>query len=218
MVGCKILIKKHKDNTNWLTSLLRTTFYGLCVKHQDLRKSEENVFCLDCRISFCKHCLDHHSRHRHFQICKYVYHDVVRLHDIQKHLDCAKIQTYKINGEKAVHLNPRPIDKNARPSTKAKFAAACEACGRYLQDIPNSYCSIACKLSCVSERLNDEIPFSSQNISDLSWKGNNNENPTPTPPSTSTSDVSSETRTPSELMPRKRLRKRKGIPRRASFG
>lgn len=45
-----------------------------------------------------------------------------------------------------MHLNPRPLAKDAKPSTKAKFGASCEACGRYLQDMPNRYCSIACKV------------------------------------------------------------------------
>jgi len=56
-------------------------------------------------------------------------------------------QTYKINGEKAIHLKPRPQSKDARPSTKAKFGASCEACARYLQDVPNRFCSIACKVT-----------------------------------------------------------------------
>ena len=54
-------------------------------------------------------------------------------------------QTYKINGEKDVHLNPRPQPKDAKPSTKAICASSCEACGRYLQDPPNHLCFIQCK-------------------------------------------------------------------------
>jgi hypothetical protein len=59
-------------------------------------------------------------------------------------------QTYKINGEKAIHLKPRPQPKDARPSTKAKLGASCEACARYLQDVPNRFCSIACKVTKIS--------------------------------------------------------------------
>jgi hypothetical protein len=36
--------------------------------------------------------MESHCLHRQLQICKYVYHDVVRLQEIQKHLDCSKIQ------------------------------------------------------------------------------------------------------------------------------
>jgi hypothetical protein len=68
-------------------------------------------------------------------------------------------QTYKINGEKAIHLNPRPQSKDAKPSTKSKFGGTCEACGRYLQDLPNRFCSIACKV----ERPNPDFLNSTWN-------------------------------------------------------
>ncbi|KAJ6351088.1 hypothetical protein OIU78_007087 [Salix suchowensis] len=143
MVGCKIYVK----NTNWLSTLLQSDFFDSCSFHQEHRKNEKNVFCIDCSVGCCRHCMKSHCLHRQLQICKYVYHDVVRLQEIQKHLDCSKIQTYKINGEKAIHLRPRPQPKDARPSTKAKFGASCEACARYLQDVPNRFCSIACKVT-----------------------------------------------------------------------
>ncbi len=56
-------------------------------------------------------------------------------------------QTYKINGKKAVHLNPRHRSKDTKPSTKSKFGGTCEGCGRYIQDLPNRFCSIACKVN-----------------------------------------------------------------------
>ncbi|XP_039014937.1 uncharacterized protein LOC120145109 [Hibiscus syriacus] len=129
MVGCELFIK---EKTDWLSTLLRTEFFGPCSEHRGLRKNEKNVFCIDCSLGFCRHC-EAHSQHLSLQICKYVYQDVARLQEMQKHIDCSKIQTYKINGAKAVHLNPRPQTKDAKPSTKSKTGAACEACGRYLQ-------------------------------------------------------------------------------------
>ncbi|KAJ6721345.1 PLATZ TRANSCRIPTION FACTOR FAMILY PROTEIN [Salix viminalis] len=143
MVGCELYVK----NTDWLRTLLRSEFFDSCSLHQEHRKNEKNVFCIDCNVGCCRHCMRSHFLHRQFQICKYVYQDVVRLQEIQKHLDCSKIQAYKINGEKAVHLKPRPQPRDARPSTKAKFGASCEACARYLQDVPNRFCSIACKVT-----------------------------------------------------------------------
>ncbi|GAV87017.1 PLATZ domain-containing protein [Cephalotus follicularis] len=221
MVGCRILIKEKRSD--WLSTLLHSKFFGSCAHHHDLRKNEENVFCIDCSCGFCRHCTKAHCLHRRLQICKYVYQDVVRLHDMHKYLDCSKIQTYKINGEKAVHLNPRPQTKDAKPSTKAKTGAACEACGRYLQDLPNRFCSIACKLSIVPLKPKDQsreiITFSIQDFSDLSWKENYgverdmNTNAS----SLSLSDMSEETQAwmSSTLKPRKKLHKRKGVPRRA---
>lgn len=55
-------------------------------------------------------------------------------------------KTYKINGEKAIHLNSRPQAKDARPSTKSKNGASCVTCKRYIQDHPNRFCSISCKV------------------------------------------------------------------------
>ena len=82
-----------KKKTDWLTTLLQSEFFGSCSDHQDLRKNEKNVFCIDCSLQFCRHC-DAHSQHRWLQICKYVYQDVVRLQEMQKHLDCSKIQVF----------------------------------------------------------------------------------------------------------------------------
>ncbi|GLT74001.1 hypothetical protein SLA2020_458230 [Shorea laevis] len=221
MVGCRFLIKKQSD---WLSTLLRSKFFGSCAHHEDLRKNEKNVFCIDCNHGFCRHCIETHCVHRYLQILKYVYHDVVRLQDMQKHLDCSKIQTYKINGEKAVHLNPRPQSKDTKPSTKSKTGTACEACGRYLQDIPNRFCSIACKVSVVSMKPKDQktgMFISIQKVADISLKENYRPEEVSTDEkesSLSSIDISEETGVwlkSSTLKPRKQLHKRKGIPRRA---
>ncbi|XP_009351571.1 protein RGF1 INDUCIBLE TRANSCRIPTION FACTOR 1 [Pyrus x bretschneideri] len=224
MVGCKVCIKNSTDN--WLNTLLLSKFFGSCGVHQDLRKNEKNVFCIDCSLLLCRHCMTSHCLHTKFQICKYVYHDVVRLQEIQKHLDCSKIQTYKINGEKAVHLNPRPQSKDAKPSTKAKFGASCEACGKYLQDMPNRYCSIACKASVVSVTPKDHqshefITVAVPQYAEFSLKGNyyNSETNMSEMESSSISLAESSEEMNawvcSALKPRRLLHKRKGIPHRA---
>ncbi|KAK9051206.1 hypothetical protein SSX86_027832 [Deinandra increscens subsp. villosa] len=142
----------YKD-CKWILNLLESKFFGTCMDHWNLRKNEKNVFCIDCNSCFCKHCVKLppcHHHHRRLQICRYVYHDVVRLQDIQKHLDCSNIQTYKINGEKAVHLNHRPQQhRDSKPSKSKIYGTYCEACGRHIQDVPNRFCSIACKVSVV---------------------------------------------------------------------
>ncbi|KAJ6312859.1 hypothetical protein OIU77_014397 [Salix suchowensis] len=138
-------------------------------------------------------------------------------------LTALKFRLIKINGEKAVHLKPRPQPRDARPSTKAKFGASCEACARYLQDVPNRFCSIACKCFQVSVELKDQsheiISFSVQEFPDLSWKENCNaeRHSSENESSLSLTDMSEDTQgwINSALKPRRQLHKRKGVPRRA---
>ncbi|XP_057961619.1 protein RGF1 INDUCIBLE TRANSCRIPTION FACTOR 1 [Malania oleifera] len=222
MGGCKFYIKKKK--TDWVSALLHSKFFGSCVDHRDLRKNEKNVFCIDCSLCCCRHCMSSsvHWLHRKLQICKYVYHDVIRFQDMHKHLDCSRIQTYKINGEKAIHLNPRPQSKDFKPS-KSKGGSSCEACGRYIQDQPNCFCSIACKVS-VCEKSEDQtpkiFPLPIPELGDLSLKETyspDEENVAEKDSciSVGTSSDEAQAFVSSVLKPRKQMHKRKGIPRRA---
>ncbi|CAK9311364.1 unnamed protein product [Citrullus colocynthis] len=222
MAGCKIYLKKRK--ADWLSSLLQSKFFGSCVHHQNNRKNEKNVFCIDCGIAICRHCLISHCVHRRLQICKYVYQYVVRVPDLQNHLDCCNIQTYKINGEKAVHLSPRPQSKDSKPSTKLKFGGTCEACGRYIQDLPNRFCSIACKVSMVPIELNNQgfrCIDSESKLKDIPWKKNHNLETNTSEMESSSISVAESTeeiqawRVKTVLNPKKLLHKRKGIPHRS---
>ncbi|KAA0046398.1 PLATZ domain-containing protein [Cucumis melo var. makuwa] len=170
------------------------------------------------------HCLISHCVHRRLQICKYVYQYVVRVPDLQDHLDCCNIQTYKINGEKAVHLCPRPQSKDSKPSTKLKFGGTCEACGRYIQDLPNRFCSIACKVSMVPMELNNQccrFIDSESNLKDIPWKENHNLEINTSEMESSSISVAESTeeikawRVKTILNPKKLLHKRKGIPHRS---
>ncbi|XP_020976621.1 uncharacterized protein LOC107637675 isoform X4 [Arachis ipaensis] len=76
----------------WLEGLMRETFFGGCGAHQNQRKNEKNVFCLHCCLSICPHCLPFHRLHPLLQVRRYVYHDVVRLDDLEKLIDCSNIQ------------------------------------------------------------------------------------------------------------------------------
>ncbi|RRT80161.1 hypothetical protein B296_00008552, partial [Ensete ventricosum] len=129
----------------WVELLLRSRFFGVCEEHKETRKSEENIYCVDCGRRMCPHCVARpacppHSNHRLLQIRRYVYQDVCRVHDMQKLLDCSRVQTYTVNGAKVVLLNPRTQSK---PSKSNTGGSACEICRRSISE-PNRYCSIAC--------------------------------------------------------------------------
>ncbi|XP_039040575.1 uncharacterized protein LOC120178864 [Hibiscus syriacus] len=135
------------------------------------------------------------------------------------------IMRYKVNGEKAVHLNPRPQPKGAKPSTKSKSGSACEACGRYLEDPPNRFCSIACKVSAVDVKPNGQshkMGLQIQEIQNLSLKENQNsgsssEGKESTLSSTDLSEEKTKTRVTESLKPQKQLNKRKDTPQRSPF-
>lgn len=75
------------------------------------------------------------------QIRKYVYCDVVRVHDIQRDVDLAGVQTYTINGSRVVFLNPNPKKRAARTG----LHASCGECGAAVRD-SCTYCSLACRV------------------------------------------------------------------------
>lgn len=126
----------------WLHGLLTAKFFTGCQRHAVSKKNERNIYCVDCTDCVCQHCMDSHSRHRLLQIRRYVYHDVVRLQDITKLVDCCGVQTYIINSAKVVFLNQRP---QPRPT---KGCNSCETCERTLQG-EYRYCSLCCKVDAV---------------------------------------------------------------------
>lgn len=125
----------------WLQALLTEKFYNACITHEEAKKNEKNVYCLDCCISLCPHCLPPHRSHRLLQIRRYVYHDVVRLDDAAKLIDCSSVQSYTTNSAKVVFLNQRPQTRSFRGS--GNF---CSTCDRSLQD-PYQFCSLSCKIN-----------------------------------------------------------------------
>ncbi|KAK6142926.1 hypothetical protein DH2020_023274 [Rehmannia glutinosa] len=124
----------------WLSALMTEKFFNACIIHEDAKKNEKNVFCLDCCEGICPHCLTHHRFHRLLQIRRYVYHDVVRLGDADKLMDCAHVQSYTTNSAKVVFLNQRPQSRLSRAC--GNF---CINCDRNLQD-SYLFCSLSCKL------------------------------------------------------------------------
>ncbi|KAG2304112.1 hypothetical protein Bca52824_032763 [Brassica carinata] len=123
----------------WLEGLMSETFFSSCGIHESRRKSEKNVFCLLCCLSVCPHCLPSHRSHPLLQVRRYVYHDVVRLSDLEKLIDCSYIQPYTINGAKVIFINQRP-------QSRVKVSSnVCFTCDRILQE-PFHFCSLSCKV------------------------------------------------------------------------
>ncbi|KAI7737917.1 hypothetical protein M8C21_027383, partial [Ambrosia artemisiifolia] len=124
----------------WLESLFSEKFFNPCMNHEYAKKNEQNIFCLDCCEAICHHCLHLHKSHRLLQIRRYLYHDVIRVGDAEKLMDCSYVQAYTTNRAKVVFLNPRPQTTACRNLTNN-----CISCERGLQH-PYLFCSISCKV------------------------------------------------------------------------
>ncbi|KAK1424953.1 hypothetical protein QVD17_20294 [Tagetes erecta] len=126
----------------WLQTLLSEKFYEACLIHQYAKKNEKNIFCVDCCVGICPHCLTPHGSHRLLQIRRYVYHDVIRVGDAEKLMNCSHVQSYTTNSAKVVFLNPRVQARGCRNSSNN----SCISCHRALQQ-PFFFCSIFCKIN-----------------------------------------------------------------------
>ncbi|GJV01716.1 putative PLATZ transcription factor family protein [Tanacetum coccineum] len=124
----------------WLENLLKETFFNVCMIHENAKKNEKNIFCVDCCEAICHHCVVDHNSHRLLQIRRYVYHDVIRVDDVEKLLDSSLIQAYKNNKAKVMFLHSRLQTRPCRSSSN------CINCDRSLQE-PHLFCSISCKIN-----------------------------------------------------------------------
>ncbi|CAI0392720.1 unnamed protein product [Linum tenue] len=129
----------------WLSGLMVERFFGSCVVHEERRKNEKNVFCLLCCHAICPHCLpaEHHT-HPFLQVRRYVYHDVVRVGDLEKLIDCSYIQSYTINSAKVIFVSERAQSRSGGKAATAHNT--CFACHRMLQH-PFHFCSLFCKVN-----------------------------------------------------------------------
>ncbi|MED6198028.1 Protein RGF1 INDUCIBLE TRANSCRIPTION FACTOR 1 [Stylosanthes scabra] len=137
----------------WLEALYREKFFVGCSYHDKAKKNEKNVCCLDCCISICPHCFPSHRFHRLLQVRRYVYHDVVRLEDLQKLIDCSNVQPYTINSAKVVFIKNRPQNRQFKGSGNY-----CTSCDRSLQE-PFIHCSLSCKVDFVLKHYKDLSPY-----------------------------------------------------------
>nr|GMC58615.1 3-oxoacyl-[acyl-carrier-protein] synthase 3 protein like [Ipomoea batatas] len=94
-----------------------------------------------------------HRVHRLVQIRRYVYHDVVRLEDLEKIIDCSNVQAYTINSSKVVFIKKRPQNRQFKGSGNY-----CTSCDRSLQE-PFIHCSLGCKVDFVLKHYKDLSPF-----------------------------------------------------------
>ncbi|KAI3929801.1 hypothetical protein MKX01_025969 [Papaver californicum] len=137
----------------WLEALYTQKFFAGCPTHETAKKNEKNVFCLDCCTSICPHCLPSHRYHRLVQIRRYVYHDVVRLEDLEKLIDCSSVQSYTINSSKVVFIKKRPQSRQFKGS--GNF---CTSCDRSLQE-PFVHCSLGCKVDYLLKHKKSLSPY-----------------------------------------------------------
>ncbi|KNA08038.1 hypothetical protein SOVF_166300 [Spinacia oleracea] len=137
----------------WLEALYSETFFVNCPVHETAKKNEKNVLCLDCCTSLCPHCLTTHRLHRLIQIRRYVYHDVIRMEDLEKVIDCSNVQAYTINSAKVIFIKKRPQNRQFKGAGNY-----CTSCDRSLQE-PYIHCSLGCKVDFVLTHNRDLKPY-----------------------------------------------------------
>ncbi|KAL8129605.1 hypothetical protein V2J09_018760, partial [Rumex salicifolius] len=137
----------------WLEALYRQKFFVGCESHESAKKNEKNVLCLDCCVSMCPHCVPLHRSHRLIQIRRYVYHDVIRLEDLENLFDCSFVQAYTINSAKVIFIKKRPQNRQFKGAPNY-----CTSCDRSLQH-PFIHCSLACKVDYVLKCYRDLTPY-----------------------------------------------------------
>ncbi|GAB4832756.1 Protein RGF1 INDUCIBLE TRANSCRIPTION FACTOR 1 [Ancistrocladus abbreviatus] len=94
-----------------------------------------------------------HRFHRLIQIRRYVYHDVIRLEDLEKLIDCSNVQAYTINSAKVIFIKKRPQNRQFKGSGNY-----CTSCDRSLQE-PYIHCSLGCKVDFVLKYNKDLTPY-----------------------------------------------------------
>uniref|UniRef100_A0A7N0U3V3 PLATZ transcription factor family protein n=2 Tax=Kalanchoe fedtschenkoi TaxID=63787 RepID=A0A7N0U3V3_KALFE len=129
-----------QSRPGWLDALYSEQFFIGCPDHKYTKKNEKNVLCVDCCTSISPHCLPSHWSHRVLQMRRYVYHEVIRLEDLERLIDCTNVQVYTINSSKVVFI--KKMKQNRQFKGSGNYCTSCE---RSLQE-PYFHCSLGCKV------------------------------------------------------------------------
>ncbi|KAI3696306.1 hypothetical protein L1987_79318 [Smallanthus sonchifolius] len=79
---------------------------------------------------------------------RYVYNDVIKRPDFQKHFDCSGIQGYVTNKNKVLFLKRRNDNLQVKEQQQNMKDPRCNICNQSLIDA--SYCSIQCKVFAIT--------------------------------------------------------------------
>ncbi|PIM99775.1 hypothetical protein CDL12_27725 [Handroanthus impetiginosus] len=151
------VVPQHGVFPKWVGGLLEKTFFDKCPTH-DLQKNELNRYCISCDASTCRYCVKdgNHDDHKILTIYRHIYQDVVHLNEIEKHIDCEKIQPYKCNKKWVLSLTPLPHNGSG---SLIEGDGACCVCRRKLTDPERfRFCSIACKVEAILVRMGSIHP------------------------------------------------------------
>ncbi|GFP96009.1 hypothetical protein PHJA_001745000, partial [Phtheirospermum japonicum] len=90
----------------WIDSYLQNIFFEKCPSH-DLSKIELNRFCITCEASIRKHCFisSGHKDYKVLIIYRHIYQNVFPFSEMEIHIDCDNIQSYKCNKMWVMSLN-----------------------------------------------------------------------------------------------------------------
>ncbi|WJX58636.1 hypothetical protein P8452_44071 [Trifolium repens] len=165
----------------WLEDFLAQKFSDSCPAHS----KERNIYCINCKLSACKHCMSSgsHEDHRILRIYKNNYRDGVCLAAMKTYIDCSQIQSFKCN-------NLRVLNRSPRCGSTLDYAKSCNNGSRKSKEAKAyQYCSITCMVK--AARKSSIPPIASIQAP---------------PCQESPGEI---------CVPSKRKRKRKGIPHRA---
>ncbi|KAL0542144.1 hypothetical protein IC582_022236 [Cucumis melo] len=186
------MVREVENNSvpEWVEILLGEKFFTPCSLHISCKKNDKTFFCLFCRSAICFSCFSSHRTHALLQIRRYVYHEVIRLRDAEKLMNCSLVQPYTTNRAKVVFLKERRRGKrrglrssSGGSRSNSNNTNLCITCFRNLQ-YPYLFCSLSCK---INQKVNEKIEI-------ISKQKRNYEN---LPPRTTT-----ETQTPSSVLDR----------------